>query len=212
MVELTQALGVLSRAIGLDGLRRCAEQRLGRLSSTITSAESQPTGANRPMSYAQVIGVVNALCDARDRIVTAAGGLPAEVAANWRTKSPGTVDVEFGFSCMGYEIAGGWGARIAQAENEPERDTIVLVGDGSYLMLNSDLYSSVLTGKKLIVIVCDNGGFAVIHKLQIGTGNVPLQQPHQGLPGRRARLRGRFRRPCPRAWRRQPRLSARSQN
>lgn len=130
-------------------------------------------GANRPMSYAQVIGVVNALCHERDRIVTAAGGLPAEVAANWRTKSPGTVDVEFGYSCMGYEIAGGWGARIAQVESEPERDTIVLVGDGSYLMLNSDLYSSVLTDRKLIVLVCDNGGFAVIHKLQVGTGNAP---------------------------------------
>jgi 3D-(3,5/4)-trihydroxycyclohexane-1,2-dione acylhydrolase (decyclizing) len=76
-------------------------------------------GANRPMSYAQVIGVVNQLCDPRDRVITAAGGLPAEVAANWRTKSPGTVDVEFGYSCMGYEIAGGWGARIAQAESEP---------------------------------------------------------------------------------------------
>jgi 3D-(3,5/4)-trihydroxycyclohexane-1,2-dione acylhydrolase (decyclizing) len=130
-------------------------------------------GVNRPISYAQVIGVVNDLCHPRDRIITAAGGLPAEVTANWRTKSPGTVDVEFGFSCMGYEISGGWGARIAQAESEPERDTIVLVGDGSYLMLNSDIYSSVLTGKKLIVIVCDNGGFAVIHKLQVGTGNVP---------------------------------------
>ena len=140
-------------------------------------------GANRPMSYAQVIGVVNSLCHERDRIVTAAGGLPAEVTANWRTKSPGTVDVEFGFSCMGYEIAGGWGARIAQFESEPERDTIVLVGDGSYLMLNSDLYSSVLTDKKLIVIVCDNGGFAVIHKLQVGTGNAPYNNLIQDCQG-----------------------------
>ncbi|WP_027135439.1 3D-(3,5/4)-trihydroxycyclohexane-1,2-dione acylhydrolase (decyclizing) [Geminicoccus roseus] len=128
-------------------------------------------GSNRPMSYAQVIGRVNALCDARDRVVTAAGGLPAEVAANWRTKSVGSVDVEFGFSCMGYEIAGGWGARIGQMETEPDKDTIVLVGDGSYLLLNSDIYSSVLTGRKLIVIVCDNGGFAVIDKLQNNTGN-----------------------------------------
>jgi len=126
---------------------------------------------NRPNSYAQAIGVVNALCHPRDRIVTAAGGLPAEVTANWRTLGIGTVDVEFGFSCMGYEIAGGWGARIAQSETEPERDTIVLVGDGSYLMLNSDIYSSVLTGKKLIVLVLDNGGFAVIDKLQNNTGN-----------------------------------------
>ncbi len=126
--------------------------------------------SNRPNSYAQAIGVVNALCDTRDRVVTAAGGLPAEVAANWRTLDIGTVDVEFGFSCMGYEIAGGWGARIAQSEAEPDRDTIVFVGDGSYLMMNSDLYSSVLTQKKLIVLVLDNGGFAVINKLQNNTG------------------------------------------
>ncbi|MEH7830096.1 3D-(3,5/4)-trihydroxycyclohexane-1,2-dione acylhydrolase (decyclizing) [Gemmobacter denitrificans] len=125
---------------------------------------------NRPNSYAQAIGVVNALCDPRDRVVTAAGGLPAEVTANWRTKGIGTVDVEFGFSCMGYEIAGGWGARIAQSGVEPERDTIVMVGDGSYLLMNSDIYSSVLTGHKLIVVVLDNGGFAVINKLQNNTG------------------------------------------
>ncbi|MHA6325876.1 3D-(3,5/4)-trihydroxycyclohexane-1,2-dione acylhydrolase (decyclizing) [Roseivivax sp. CAU 1753] len=126
---------------------------------------------NGPNSYAQAIGVVNALCDPRDRVVTAAGGLPAEVTANWRTLDIGTVDVEFGFSCMGYEIAGGWGARIAQSEVEPDADTIVFVGDGSYLMLNSDIYSSVLSAKKLIVLVLDNGGFAVINKLQNNTGN-----------------------------------------
>jgi 3D-(3,5/4)-trihydroxycyclohexane-1,2-dione acylhydrolase (decyclizing) len=125
---------------------------------------------NRPNSYAQAIGVVNALCHPRDRIVTAAGGLPAEVTANWRTLGIGTVDVEFGFSCMGYVIAGGWGARIAQSEQEPDRDTVVFVGDGSYLLMNSDIYSSVLTGKKLIVLVLDNGGFAVINKLQNNTG------------------------------------------
>ncbi len=126
---------------------------------------------NRPNSYAQAIGTVNALCEPRDRVVAAAGGLPAEVTANWRTLDIGTVDVEFGFSCMGYEIAGAWGARIAQSQVEPDQDTIVFCGDGSYLMLNSDLYSSVLTQKKLIVLVLDNGGFAVINKLQNNTGN-----------------------------------------
>jgi 3D-(3,5/4)-trihydroxycyclohexane-1,2-dione acylhydrolase (decyclizing) len=128
-------------------------------------------GTNRPIAYAQVIGAINSVCDHEDRIVTAAGGLPSELAANWKTKSIGTVDIEFGFSCMGYEIAGGWGARMAQEEDEPEKDTIVFVGDGSYLIQNSDIYSSVLTGKKLIIIVCDNGGFAVINKLQNNTGN-----------------------------------------
>ena len=125
---------------------------------------------NRPNSYAQAIGVVNALCDKRDRVVAAAGGLPAELTANWRTLEVGTVDVEFGFSCMGYEIAGGWGARIAQSEREPERDTIVFVGDGSYLLMNSDIYSAALTGKKLIILVLDNGGYAVINKLQNNMG------------------------------------------
>ncbi|SMP00756.1 3D-(3,5/4)-trihydroxycyclohexane-1,2-dione acylhydrolase (decyclizing) [Shimia sagamensis] len=126
---------------------------------------------DRPNSYAQAIGVVNDLCDPRDRVVAAAGGLPAEVTANWRTLDIGTVDVEFGFSCMGYEIAGAWGARIAQAEREPEQDTITFCGDGSYMMLNSDIYSSVLSQKKMIVLVLDNGGFAVINKLQNNTGN-----------------------------------------
>lgn len=126
---------------------------------------------NRPNSYAMAIGIVNELCHQRDRVVAAAGGLPAEVTANWRTLETGTVDVEFGFSCMGYEISGAWGARIAQAEREPDQDTIVFIGDGSFMMMNSDIYSSVLSRKKLIILVLDNGGFAVINKLQNNTGN-----------------------------------------
>ncbi len=133
-------------------------------------AENTRVG-NGPASYAQAIGEVNRLCDPRDRVVAAAGGLPAEVTANWKTLDIGTVDVEFGFSCMGYEIAGGWGARIAQKQIDPDQDTIVFTGDGSYLLMNSDLYSSVLTDMKMIVLVLDNGGFAVINKLQNNTGN-----------------------------------------
>ena len=115
--------------------------------------------------------VVNAHCDPDDRIVTAAGGLPAEVTANWCNMKTGTVDVDFCYERMGYEIAGGRGARVAQSEQQPLQDTIVFTGDSSYLMLNSDLYSSVLTGKNFIVLVLDNGGFAVINKLQNNTGN-----------------------------------------
>ncbi|GLS86779.1 3D-(3,5/4)-trihydroxycyclohexane-1,2-dione acylhydrolase (decyclizing) [Cypionkella aquatica] len=133
-------------------------------------AQNTAAGNGVP-SYAQAIGAVNALCGPRDRVVTAAGGLPAEVTANWRSLGIGTVDVEFGFSCMGYEIAGGWGARIAQAETEADAETVVFVGDGSYLLMNTDIYSSVLSGHKLIVLVLDNGGFAVINKLQKNTGN-----------------------------------------
>jgi len=129
------------------------------------------SAGNKPNSYAQAIGVVNDNCDKRDRIVAAAGGLPAEVTANWKTLDISTVDVEFGFSCMGYEISGAWGAKIAQDEREPTNDVITFCGDGSYLMLNSDIYSSVLSKKKIIVLVLDNGGFAVINKLQNNTGN-----------------------------------------
>ena len=127
--------------------------------------------AIEPNRYSQAIGVVNQMCRASDRVVAAAGGLPAEVTANWRTLGIGTVDVEFGFSCMGYEISGGYGARIAQRDDDPESDTIVFVGDGSYLLLNGDLYSAVITDKKLILILLNNGGFAVIDKLQTGKGN-----------------------------------------
>ena len=129
------------------------------------------SAGNQPNSYAQAIGVVNEHCSKRDRIVAAAGGLPAEVTANWKTLDIGTVDVEFGFSCMGYEISGAWGAKIAQDEREPDNDVITFCGDGSYLMLNSDIYSSVLSKKKIIALVLDNGGFAVINKLQNNTGN-----------------------------------------
>jgi len=121
----------------------------------------KPTNSLVP-TYAQVVGVVNAKAGTGDYVITAAGGLPGELMKNWRVKSPNSFDVEFGFSCMGYEIAGGWGAAMA----DPSRDTIVMVGDGTYMMMNSDIYSSVLAGHKMIVVVCDNGGYAVISRLQ----------------------------------------------
>ncbi|MDX1301235.1 3D-(3,5/4)-trihydroxycyclohexane-1,2-dione acylhydrolase (decyclizing) [Photobacterium sp.] len=118
-------------------------------------------------SYAEVIGKLNTSMEKGDTVLTAAGGLPAELSMNWQNYQIGKFDIDFGYSCMGYEIAGGWGAKIAN----PDNDVVVLVGDGSYLIQNSDIYSSVLTGHKMIVVVCDNGGFAVINKLQNNTGN-----------------------------------------
>jgi 3D-(3,5/4)-trihydroxycyclohexane-1,2-dione acylhydrolase (decyclizing) len=135
-------------------------------------AETRGASADGAPAYAQVVNTVNRLCSPADRIVTAAGGLPGEISANWRARSVGSVDIEYGYSCMGYEIAGGWGARIAQMETDAAADTIVFVGDGSYLMLNSDIYSSVLSGRRLIIVLCDNGGYAVIDRLQRNTGNV----------------------------------------
>ena len=99
-------------------------------------------------------------------IVCAAGGLPGELHRLWRARRPGGYHLEYGYSCMGYEIAGGLGVKLA----EPGREVVVMVGDGSYLMLNSEIATSVAMGAKLIVTVLDNRGFGCISRLQQGTG------------------------------------------
>ncbi|MEY4305152.1 MAG: hypothetical protein RIT52_1327 [Pseudomonadota bacterium] len=125
-----------------------------------------PTNTPIP-TYAQVVNVVNASAEDTDTLIAAAGGIPGEVAKGWRVKAPNTFDLEFGFSCMGYEIAAGWGCAMAQAGPGAVGGTpIVMLGDGTYMMMNSDIYSTVLSGHKMIVIVCDNGGYAVISRLQ----------------------------------------------
>jgi 3D-(3,5/4)-trihydroxycyclohexane-1,2-dione acylhydrolase (decyclizing) len=129
--------------------------------------ENRTAGRNQELpSYAQVIGAVQRLARPTDVVLSAAGGLPGELYCTWKALGVGTFESEYGFSCMGYEIAGAYGQKIAN----PDREIIAFVGDGSYLMMNSDIYSSVLTGMKIICIVCDNGGFAVINRLQTAKG------------------------------------------
>jgi 3D-(3,5/4)-trihydroxycyclohexane-1,2-dione acylhydrolase (decyclizing) len=101
-----------------------------------------------------------------DYVLAAAGGFPGELNKNWRPLGVGTFDCEYGFSCMGYEIGGAWGAAMAL----PGRSVISFCGDGSYLMANSEIYGSVLSGHKFILILCDNGGYAVIDRLQVFKG------------------------------------------
>jgi 3D-(3,5/4)-trihydroxycyclohexane-1,2-dione acylhydrolase (decyclizing) len=124
------------------------------------------TKEGRPPSYAAVIRTVNRLATIDDYVLTAAGGLPGELNKHWRAKRVASFDCEYGFSCMGYEIAGAWGAAMAH----PERTVISFCGDGSYLMANSEIYSSVLSGHPFIVVLCDNGGYAVIDRLQASKG------------------------------------------
>jgi 3D-(3,5/4)-trihydroxycyclohexane-1,2-dione acylhydrolase (decyclizing) len=112
---------------------RRGQDAFGAWNKLIDEAQA-PTNTPTP-TYAQVVGVVNAKAGERDLVLTAAGGLPGELAKGWKVKSPNSFDCEFGFSCMGYEIAGGWGAAMA----DPTRTPIVMVGDGSYLMMNSDI-------------------------------------------------------------------------
>jgi 3D-(3,5/4)-trihydroxycyclohexane-1,2-dione acylhydrolase (decyclizing) len=121
-------------------------------------------------SDAQVIGAVWREMDRDMIVVCAAGGLPGELHKLWRVRRPGGYHVEYGYSCMGYEIAGGLGVKLA----EPGRDVVVMVGDGSYLMLNSEIATSVAMGCKLILTVLDNRGFGCINRLQQETGGAPF--------------------------------------
>ena len=127
--------------------------------------ESGPTNQEVP-SYAHAVGAVYRNADPSDIVVTAAGGLVGEVVQIWKPKELNTFETEWGFSCMGYEISGALGIKMAK----PDQDVIVFVGDGSYLLQNSDIYSSVIYEKKLIIVVCDNGGHMVINRLQLAKG------------------------------------------
>jgi len=127
--------------------------------------ESGPTNQKLP-SYAHAVGAVYRNAEPSDIVVTAAGGLVGEVVQIWKPKQKNTFETEWGFSCMGYEISGALGIKMAK----PDHDVIVFVGDGSYLLANSDIYSSVIYNKKLIIVVCDNGGHMVINRLQLAKG------------------------------------------
>ncbi|MBI1779067.1 MAG: 3D-(3,5/4)-trihydroxycyclohexane-1,2-dione acylhydrolase (decyclizing) [Proteobacteria bacterium] len=126
---------------------------------------TQPPSRGLP-SDGQVLGAVNRAAGRASIMVCAAGGLPGELHKLWRAEDAKQYHLEYGFSCMGYEIAGGLGAKLAA----PEREVYVLVGDGSYLMLNSEIATSVALGAKLIIVLLDNRGFGCIHRLQQATG------------------------------------------
>lgn len=122
-------------------------------------------GAQRP-SDAEVLDVANRVSGPRGTVVCAAGGLPGELHKLWRASGPGAYHVEYGYSCMGYEIAGGLGVKMAQ----PDRDVVVLVGDGSYLMMNSEIATSIALGQKLTIVLLDNRGYGCISRLQNACG------------------------------------------
>jgi 3D-(3,5/4)-trihydroxycyclohexane-1,2-dione acylhydrolase (decyclizing) len=105
-----------------------------------------------------------------DIVVCAAGTLPAELHKLWRTSTPGGYHLEYGYSCMGYEIAGGLGVKMAR----PDREVVVMLGDGSYLMLNNEIATSVMLDKKLIIVLLDNRGYGCINRLQQGCGGAPF--------------------------------------
>ena len=166
LVALGQLDGALGDYAASSDWLQAAQTEIGKWNAHLDGIKNQEPGA--VASYAQVIQTINELCDPEDYCVSAAGGLPGELVAGWRTKQVGTFDTEFGYSTMGYEIAGGLGAKMAR----PDSDVIAFIGDGSYLMMNSDIYATVFTGHKVIFIVCDNAGFASINNLQTKQGGV----------------------------------------
>ena len=143
----------------------------------------QPPRGNQRPSDAQVIGAAMRALGRETTLVCAAGGLPGELHKLWKAGAPGTYHLEYGYSCMGYEIAGGLGVKLAK----PDAEVLVMVGDGSYLMMNSEIATSVMLGKKLIIIVLDNKGFGCIDRLQRATGgesfnNLLGDATHEALP------------------------------
>ncbi|CAN5269275.1 3D-(3,5/4)-trihydroxycyclohexane-1,2-dione acylhydrolase (decyclizing) [soil metagenome] len=146
-------------------------------------ADAVTAPSNALASDAQVIGSVQRALGRDISMICASGGLPGELHKLWQASGPSSYHLEYGFSCMGYEIAGGIGMKMAQ----PGRDVIVMVGDGSYLMLNSEIATSVMLGIKLIIVLLDNRGFGCINRLQHETGgarfnNLFEHTIHETLP------------------------------
>jgi 3D-(3,5/4)-trihydroxycyclohexane-1,2-dione acylhydrolase (decyclizing) len=159
--ELSAALGAWRAPAAHAEIAR----RLVAEWTRLVDAATAP-GTDVPATEGQVIGAVNRAAGPRDVVVCAAGGLPGELLRLWRTRDPQGYHLEYGYSCMGYEIAGGLGVKLAL----PDREVYVMVGDGSYLMMNSEIATSVALQRKLVIVVLDNRGYGCINRLQQACG------------------------------------------
>ena len=178
LAELGQALAGWTAPAEWTAKAKAARERWTEAAARYTA----PGNAALP-SDAQVIGAVQRQAQTRDVVVCAAGGLPGELHKHWQAGAPGGYHMEYGYSCMGYEIAGGLGVKMA----DPSRDVTVMVGDGSYLMMNSEIATSVLLGMKLTIVVLDNRGFGCIDRLQRSVGvesfnNLLASTRHEAMP------------------------------
>lgn len=178
-----EALGGRLRGWSIDEtVQRTDGDAIAAWRAQVEAATAGAAETVRP-SDAQVIGAVQSSVGEDAVVVCAAGGLPGELHKLWRSARPGGYHLEYGYSCMGYEIAGGLGVKMA----EPDREVVVMVGDGSYLMMNSELATAVMLGRKLIVVLLDNRGFGCINRLQQATGtpgfnNLLADSRHAVLP------------------------------
>jgi 3D-(3,5/4)-trihydroxycyclohexane-1,2-dione acylhydrolase (decyclizing) len=149
----------------------------------LAAAKAVTDPTNALPSDAQVIGAVSRAKGSEVTLVCASGGLPGELHKLWPAGAPGSYHMEYGYSTMGYEIAGGLGVKLAK----PHDEVVVMLGDGSYMMMNSEIASSVQLGAKLTIVVLDNRGFGCINRLQMATGganfnNLLKDTKHETLP------------------------------
>ena len=170
LMQLSQAVGDWrADAAWTRCAHDLAEHWVGRVTE-LTTGDPDPERKGVLPYDAEVIGAVRdsiANSDLHDVVVCAAGTLPAELHKLWRAGAPGNYHMEYGYSCMGYEIAGGLGVKMAR----PRQEVVVMVGDGSYLMMNSEIATSVMLGLKLVIVVLDNRGFGCIERLQQASGS-----------------------------------------
>ncbi|KKF01023.1 3D-(3,5/4)-trihydroxycyclohexane-1,2-dione acylhydrolase (decyclizing) [Mycolicibacterium obuense] len=169
VADAREALEELARAVGDYTISDEYRQRTADLAAEWNDTVSQAyrTDDGDPLNQNQVIGLVNSLSDPRDVVVCAAGSMPGDLHKLWRMRDRKGYHVEYGFSCMGYEIAGGIGVRMAA----PDRDVFVMVGDGSYLMMATELVTAVQEGVKVIPVLVQNHGFASIGGLSESLGS-----------------------------------------
>ena len=144
----------------------------------------RPDGSS--LHQAEVIGILNDELGDDSTIVHAAGGLPGDLLKLWQSRAAGDYHSEYGYSCMGYEVAGALGVKLAQ----PEREVYAVVGDGSYLMLNHEIVTSLQEGRKITVLLLDNHGFQCIHNLQRGSGGRSFGNEFRARDGEQGRLEG----------------------
>src|SRR5438552_547231 len=169
VADARAAITVLARALRgwkvNDAYRQRAEKLNREWDREVDRLYHTPTGV--PASQAEVIGAVNDFAGPQDVVMCAAGSLPGDLHRLWRTRDPKGYHMEYGYSCMGYEVAGGLGIKMAA----PEREVYVMVGDGSWLMMSSELVTAIQEGIKLTIVLLDNHGFQSIGGLSQAIGN-----------------------------------------
>ena len=170
VADARRALAALSEALSAAGYRTAADyqQEIARLKAEWDATVDTLRTVKNPecLSQAEIIGLVNEAAGGSGVVVNAAGSMPGDLLKLWRTEDPKAYHLEYGYSCMGYEIPAGIGIKLA----DPDRRVFVLIGDGSYLMLNSEIVTAVQEGIDLTIVVVDNHGFQSIHGLQRSVG------------------------------------------